>query len=256
IQYMMRFPLSPLGLARHASPVGLARHAVPDFDFQYLPMMAAPPPPPPPSPPVRVRTKFPESWIFTSFESGISDSVLPYVMRTRLTARRGMMAAVPDEVDFAVAERVSAPLPKSSRSSPIKIRKKFPERIHFKKVIGRLPLPGQPGPPGAVRLAAPMMTAPRRPPPPAPPIKVRTKFPESWIFISFESGNGRLVFVVNDFMGGAGFDFEGGPPMPNMPGDEMVMVRAFSDSGAPAPVKIRTEFPESWIVVSINTEYV
>ncbi|EYB87729.1 hypothetical protein Y032_0258g447 [Ancylostoma ceylanicum] len=131
--------------------------------------------------------------------------VLPYVMRTRLTARRGMMAAVPDEVDFAVAERVSAPLPKSSRSSPIKIRKKFPE---------------------------------------------------SWIFISLDSDNGRLVFVVNDFMGGAGFDFEGGPPMPNMPGDEMVMVRAFSDSGAPAPVKIRTEFPESWIVVSINTEYV
>ncbi|KIH49318.1 hypothetical protein ANCDUO_20607, partial [Ancylostoma duodenale] len=59
--YMMRFPISASGLARHA---------VPDFDFQVLPMMAAPPPPPPPSPPLKIRTKFPESWIFTSFESG------------------------------------------------------------------------------------------------------------------------------------------------------------------------------------------
>ncbi|KIH64671.1 hypothetical protein ANCDUO_05015 [Ancylostoma duodenale] len=63
-------------------------------------------------------------------------------------------------------------------------------------------------------------------------------------------------FGGGGFIGGAAVDFEGAPPMPQMPVDDMMMVRAFSDTGAPPPVKIRTEFPESWIVVSINTEKV
>ncbi|KAL6730778.1 hypothetical protein Aduo_001719 [Ancylostoma duodenale] len=106
------------------------------------------------------------------------------------------------------------------------------------------------------------------------PIRIRKKFPESWIFICMDSNcflyshritskhtNGCLVFDFGGFggggfIGGAAVDFEGAPPMPQMPVDDMMMVRAFSDTGAPPPVKIRTEFPESWIVVSINTEYV
>ncbi|KAL6730775.1 hypothetical protein Aduo_001716 [Ancylostoma duodenale] len=57
--------------------------------------------------------------------------VLPYVMHVRLAAREGLMARIPDEVDFAEAKRASAPFPKFSRSSPIKIRRKFPENWIF-----------------------------------------------------------------------------------------------------------------------------
>ncbi|KAL6730776.1 hypothetical protein Aduo_001717 [Ancylostoma duodenale] len=77
-----------------------------------------------------------------------------------------------------------------------------------------------------------------------------------WHKIELEHINGYLVFFFGDFGGGAGdvvFDDALAMPGPPMP---MMAVSAFSDSGAAPPVKIRTEFPESWIVVSFNTEYV
>ncbi|KAL6730777.1 hypothetical protein Aduo_001718 [Ancylostoma duodenale] len=51
------------------------------------------------------------------------------MMRGRPAARGGLMARIPDEVDFAVAKRVSTSMPKSSSS--VKIRRKFPESWIF-----------------------------------------------------------------------------------------------------------------------------
>ncbi|KAL6730779.1 hypothetical protein Aduo_001720 [Ancylostoma duodenale] len=60
----------PFGAVNRVAIQGLAGPPGPPNLVPVAMMAAAPPPPPPPSPPIKVRTKFPESWIFTSFESG------------------------------------------------------------------------------------------------------------------------------------------------------------------------------------------
>ncbi|ETN82754.1 a-macroglobulin complement component [Necator americanus] len=67
-----------------------------------------------------------------------------------------------------------------------------------------------------------------------------------------------LVFSA-DFRGAAlPTDFQGAfvmaAPPPMMPENSMMMVRGFAASEAFPAVKIRTEFPESWIVVSLDIE--
>ncbi|VDM76399.1 unnamed protein product [Strongylus vulgaris] len=127
--------------------------------------------------------------------------------------------------------------------------------------------------PGAVTFAArmarppPPMAAPSPLPSPSAPVKVRTKFPESWIFTTIVSGSKTKLMKVKhtpqsfpwfaSVGSGAGGGVNGVPGMPGPPPPPPLPAPPMG-SGAPSnmPITIRTEFPEAWIVIALDTKYV
>ncbi|EYB87734.1 hypothetical protein Y032_0258g450 [Ancylostoma ceylanicum] len=137
--------------------------------------------------------------------------------------------------------------------------------------VARNALQGLPGPPGVPHRAVAMMAAPPPPPPPSPPVKIRTKFPESWIFTSFESGTNFahssqpsvfkatsthpyffsdfwlivLVILEDSVAFAESIDAEA----------SSVMLDSEIPPQDTAPV-IRSKFPECWLFVVQNTRQV
>ncbi|KAK5986934.1 hypothetical protein GCK32_008328, partial [Trichostrongylus colubriformis] len=127
----------------------------------------------------------------------------------------------------------------------------------FEGDIAMMGLPGPP-PPAAPMLVSSGAFA-------APEVQIRTQFPETWIWATLDAeqfildapgilvllNHRRFECVLIIVFDGALDEgaFEGDMGMPRA-----MAVAAFSDSGAAPEMKIRTEFPETWIFISSDAE--